>query len=121
MHFVQRGHACDLRAIAQNRGNGHVFQRRYWSSVVDGEGHVLRLVRYVEANPVRAGLVDIAEAWEWGSLFDRHTGDRDLLHPLPITLPAGWAAIVNEPLQSADLGEIRAPKKVGRPARLIRK
>lgn len=119
MHFVQRGHACDLRAIAQTRGNGHVFQRRYWSNVIEGEGHLLCVLRYVEANPVRARLVDRAEAWEWSSLYERQTGERDLLHPLPMTLPTGWVTIVNIPLQAQDLGEIRTPKKLGRPARPV--
>ncbi len=115
MHFVERNHACDLRAIARNRGNGHVFQRRYWRSEIKGEGHLLCVLRYVEANAVRAGLVGRAEEWEWGSLYERQTGERDLLQPLPLRLPADWTTIVNIPLQKADLVPIRTPAKMGRP------
>lgn len=115
MHFVERGHACDLRAIARTKGNGHVFQRRYWKSVIEGDGHLLCVLRYVEANAARAGLVDRAESWEWGSLHERQTGERDLLHCLPVRLPPDWPTVVNVPLQKVDLVDIRAPKKMGRP------
>jgi len=115
MHLVERGHACDLRAIARTKGNGHVFQRRYWKSAIEGDGHLLCVLRYVEANAARAGLVGRAESWEWGSLYERQTGERDLLHCLPLRLPTDWLTIVNVPLQRVDLMEIRAPKKIGRP------
>ena len=31
------------------------------------ERHLLAAVRYVELNPVRAGMTEIAEDWEWSS------------------------------------------------------
>lgn len=115
MHWVQRQHACDLRFLDRTRGHGHIFQRRYWSKNVGGDGHLLNVVRYVEANPARARLVDVAEHWEWSSLWDRVTGERDLLHPLPFWLPEGWVTIVNVPQQLVDLDNIRRPLKCGRP------
>lgn len=115
MHSVERGHACDLRSVARNRGHGHVFQRRYWSNEIKGDEHLLCVLRYVEANAVRAGLVDRAEAWEWGSLHERHTGERDLLQPVPIHLPTEWIAVVNTALQAKDLAGIRRPIRMGRP------
>jgi putative transposase len=115
MHYLQREHAYDLRACARTLGHGHIFQRRYWSSIITGDGHLLCVLRYVEANAARAGLVGNAQLWEWGSLWDRETGERDLLHPLPIRLPPGWSTIVNVPLQQVDLDPIRHPVKMGRP------
>ena len=118
MHWVQRQHACDLRCLSRSRGHGHIFQRRYWNKTVVGDGHLLNVVRYVEANPVRARLVDAAEQWEWSSLWDRVTGERDLLHPLPISLPDHWVTIVNVPQQKIDLDTIRRPVKRGRPCKV---
>lgn len=118
MLFVQREHACDLRACARTKGEGHVFQRRYWSKVIEGDGQLLTLLRYVEGNAVRARLVPRARDWEWGSLWDRTTGDRDLLHACPLWLPEGWATIVDCPLQDVDLQAIRRPLKIGRPRQL---
>lgn len=45
---------------------GHVFQGRYFSSVLD-EPYFWSAMRYVELNPVRAGLVSRAESYPWSS------------------------------------------------------
>lgn len=117
MHYIQREHACDLRACYRSKGHGHIFQRRYWNHVIEGDGHLLNVMRYVEANPVRAGLVTRPEDWEWGSLWDRMTGERDLLHASPIWLPDDWKTIVAVPQQRIDLEAIRKPTAMGRPPR----
>lgn len=46
---------------------GHVFQARYSSVLVDGDGHRLELYRYIALNPVRAGLAENPEDWPWSS------------------------------------------------------
>lgn len=46
---------------------GHVFQGRYKAIVVQKDGHLLELCRYVVLNPVRAGLVKTVRAWPWSS------------------------------------------------------
>jgi putative transposase len=117
MHFIEREHACDLRACYRSKGHGHIFQRRYWNDLVEGEGHLLRVMRYVEANPARAHLVGSPERWEWSSLWDRVTGERDLLHASPFWLPEDWPTIVAVPQQRIDLDAIRRPTKMGRPTK----
>ena len=119
MHFVERSHACDLRASARSIGGGHVFQRQFWSAVIEGDGYFLNALRYVEANDRRASLVKRAEDWPWGSLWERQTGGSDLLCPLPIHLPESWTTIVNVPQQSADLEASRTPRQRGRPSRNV--
>lgn len=115
MHFVQCAHACDLRACDGTRGHGHVFQRRYWNKPVEGWGYLLTVIKYVEANPIRAHLVSSPQQWEWSSLWDRVTGERDLLHPVPGGLPDDWPLIVSMPLEEIDVDRIRRPIKRGRP------
>src|SRR5688572_3956295 len=115
MHFVEREHACDLRRCWKSKGHGHVFQRRYWSKVVVGDGYLMTLMRYVEANPYRAGLIDTSDLWEWSSLWDRETGERDLLQPSGLWLPDDWRTIVTVPMQREDLERIRRNAKIGRP------
>ncbi len=47
-------------AVAFNRRyrrDGHLFQNRYKSTVVDDDAYLLSLVRYIHLNPLRAGLV----------------------------------------------------------------
>jgi REP element-mobilizing transposase RayT len=46
---------------------GHLFERRYWSAVLESEAHMLALIRYIAANPVRAGLCRRPRDWAWSS------------------------------------------------------
>jgi putative transposase len=54
---------------------GHLWQARYYSCPVDGPA-VWRVMAHIERNPVRAGLVDIAEDFQWSSAR-AHTTDRE--------------------------------------------
>lgn len=45
---------------------GHLFEGRYWSYPME-DAHLMYAVRYVERNPVTAGLVTEAAAWRWSS------------------------------------------------------
>jgi putative transposase len=47
---------------------GHLFQGRFKAILVEREGHLLELARYVVLNPVRAGMVSSPEAYRWSSL-----------------------------------------------------
>ena len=46
---------------------GHVFQGRFKDQIVQREGYLLALFRYVAMNPVRAQLCDQPEKWAWSS------------------------------------------------------
>ena len=45
---------------------GHLWQGRYFASVLD-ERHCWAAIRYVERNPVRAGMLACAEDYPWSS------------------------------------------------------
>jgi len=56
-------------ALALNRSqgrSGHVWQNRFFSCPLE-ESHLLRALRYVELNPVRARLASAAAGWPWSS------------------------------------------------------
>ena len=55
-----------------------MFQGRFKAILVDCDAYLLALCRYVERNPVAAGLVDDAAAWPWSS-YRAHIG----LQPTP--------------------------------------
>ena len=55
-----------LRVNRQRGWSGHVWQGRYFSSPLD-EAYFWAAMRYVERNPVRAGLVRRAEDYRWSS------------------------------------------------------
>jgi putative transposase len=46
---------------------GHVFQGRFKAQIVQREGYLLALSRYIARNPVRAGLVERPEQWMWSA------------------------------------------------------
>ena len=52
---------------ARGRWSGHLFQSRFASVVLD-DAHLIRAVRYVSLNPVRARLVKRPEEWKWLSV-----------------------------------------------------
>lgn len=54
---------------------GHVFQGRYKAIVVDTDAYLADVCRYVELNPVRAGLASNAAEWPWSSYL-AHVGRR---------------------------------------------
>jgi putative transposase len=109
MHWVTARHACQHRFTTGTAGCGHVYQGRFRSSLVARESYYWNVLRYVEANPVRANLVTRAEEWTWGSLFERqHSGGSvSLLAAPPIALPANWCDIVNREIDSVDLAQLR--------------
>lgn len=94
---------CSMHAIRHRRGtntigHGHLYQGRYHSRIIESERQYYQVMRYVEANALRAGLVDRAQAWRWSSLAERIDTDRGLLDAGPVALPSGWVALVNESL-----------------------
>lgn len=116
LHWVSGCFACYLRQTTGTRGTGHVFQHRFWSSVVNDPFHYLAVVRYVEANPLRAKLVEHAEDWEWGSLRERlHPPRRRFLGAPWVELPDDWVYWVNSLQSQAELQRIRRPRRPGRP------
>jgi len=46
---------------------GHVFQGRFKSILVDRDGYLLELTRYIVLNPVRGGMVACPGDWPWSS------------------------------------------------------
>jgi len=52
---------------------GHLFQGRFKAILVDRDAYLLEVCRYVDLNPVRAGMVRKAGAWAWSS-YQAHVG-----------------------------------------------
>lgn len=46
---------------------GHVFQDRYRSEVINIEGHIIRVMRYIHNNPVKARIVAKPSDYQWSS------------------------------------------------------
>ena len=99
---------------------GHLFQDRFKSYAM-GEAHLTVAVRYVENNPVKAGLAEAAEDWRWSSAR-AHLG----LASDPLTDASAlashvcdWSAYLRKGIESADGDEaVQAALRSGRPVGL---
>jgi len=47
--------------------SGHLFQGRYKAILVEADEYAKELSRYIHLNPVRAGMVNVPEEYEWSS------------------------------------------------------
>jgi len=100
------------------RGSGHVWQGRFKAFPIQQDAHLLTVIRYVERNPLRAGLVDRAEAWVWSSLrwWGKAPKDRPVfLDDGPVDRPRGWVEAVNRPMTDAELEGLRRSVNRGTP------
>ena len=71
----------------RHMGYGPLWQGRYKSILVQKDNYLFRLGRYIEQNPVRAGLVVHAADWSWSSAASYLSGKPDgivdpVRHPL---------------------------------------
>jgi putative transposase len=111
-------HAQRWHAHHATSGMGHVYQGRFKSFPVASDEHLRAVLRYVERNPLRAGLVSRAEAWRWGSLYRRSNTAIEpaieLTDP-PIALGSSWRTYVNRPQTEAELVAIRLCAVRGQP------
>jgi len=49
---------------------GHLFQDRFKSEVIENDAYLLSATRYIHRNPVKAGIVDSPNAYEWSSFTE---------------------------------------------------
>jgi putative transposase len=117
MHRLTVTHAARWEMVHDVVGYGHVYQGRFKDFPVESDRHYLTVCRYVERNPLRAGLVQRAEDWRWGSLWQR-------MHPVPdglpisrgpLSFPRSWLAMVNTTQMAKEEDTVRECIRRGRP------
>lgn len=96
------------------QSSGHVWQGRFKAFSIQQDEHLLTVLRYIERNPLRAGLVARAEDWLWSSLRERD-GKEAWLHPSPVHGPADWAGWVNVPMTETEVEALRHSVNRGTP------
>jgi putative transposase len=95
---------------------GHLYQGRYKSFPVQSDEHLLTVLRYVEANALRAGLSQRAGDWPWSSDAMRQTKPgAALLCPWPVDRPKNWSKLLQEKIPEKELEKVRISVKRGRP------
>jgi putative transposase len=117
MGWVQTTHVRRWREHRGSTGEGHLYQGRFKSFLVQDDEHLLTVLRYVEANPLRAKMVRQAENWAWSSLGGAPGSDgvRVQLSEWPVDRPARWVEQVNRALPQGSLEQLRVSIVRNRP------
>ena len=117
MHWILSAHVQRYHLHYGIRGTGHLYQDRYKAFPIQDARHMYTVMRYVEANPLRAGLLINAEHWKWSSLALRRQPDwKDILaNENKVALPEDWPAIVNQGVPTEELRMIRNCTRKGDP------
>jgi len=102
---------------------GTLWEGRYRASLIDSERYFLVCSRYIELNPVRAGIVREPAGYRWSSFRSNANGCPDPLvrrHPVYLALGRGWAkqreayrALFDTPLALPTLDAIRRATNSG--------
>lgn len=102
---------------ARHHRTGTLWEGRYRSTVVQADAYLLTCHRYIDMNPVRAGLVSLPVDYPWSSHRHYSLGQRDdLVTPHCLTQGmsgsgpgrrAAYAAMFEDPLSAEALERIR--------------
>ena len=114
---VAEAHRRYTRTINFREGwRGHPWQERFHSFVMD-EQYLLAAVRYVERNPLRAGLCTSVEAWPWSSARAHLQGqDDELVRVRPmLELIPNWRHFLAQPDADTLQERIHLHARTGRP------
>ena len=57
-----------LRVNRRHGFAGHVFEGRFFAELVDDDSYMVAVARYIDQNPVRAGICHRAETWPWSGV-----------------------------------------------------
>lgn len=118
LRWLTLTHTQRWHAARDTTGSGHVYQGRFKSFPVQTDRHLLAVCRYVEANALRASLVERAEDWRWSSLWRRRFGDEQakaILTDWPVDRPQSWLSVVNRSQVQRDVRTLHNCIQSGRP------
>ena len=106
-HFNRKSHRC-----------GPLWEGRFRSSPVDSERYLLTCYRYIELNPVRAGMVSSPAVYPWSSFHTNAMGaPSQFLNPHPeysrlgattSQREAAYLGMLTTGLSTSELARIRA-------------
>ena len=140
IHLLVRPRDCSISRVVQSllvshtqryhryhRSGGHVWQGRFKSPVIQDDDHLLTVLRYIEANPLRAGMVERAGDYPWSSFACHGQGWDDPLLDAVAAYEAlagyaavrqrRWSAYVHAELGEVELAALRRGSATGLPYR----
>ena len=114
MQWIQTTHV--RRYHEHYRSCGHVWQGRFKSFPIEQDEHLLSVLRYVERNPLRAGLISAVDGWLWSSLKIFGQSERPVwFSEGPISRGSAWLEHVAQPQTDMELAALRRCVQRGSP------
>ncbi len=101
----------------RKQASGHLWQGRFYSCILD-ERHLYAAVRYVENNPVRAGIVKKPQKYRWSSANSHVNRKRDSILSQDCYLEKeieNWLEYLREKEDEQIIRNIRKYSMTGRP------
>ncbi len=101
----------------RNGWSGHLWANRYFSTPLE-DAHLWNVIRYIELNPVRAGLVERAEDYPWSSARAHCGLSQDPLLSNEVIFASAisdWSDYLGQGLPESTLEIFRRNTLTGRP------
>jgi len=115
---ISEAHRRYTRRINFRKGwRGHLWQGRFSSFIME-ERYLSACTKYIELNPVRAGLVRRPEDWPWSSAGPHTEGKDDILvrtKPLLKIVKKPWKNFLNFDVSDTKIELLRKHERTGRP------
>jgi putative transposase len=111
MHWLLTTHV--RRSLRHYHRGRHVWQGRFRAFPIRDDDPLRVVLRSIERDPLRAGLVERAEHWPWSSPSRRDRAPA--LAPGPAPRGADRAAAVNAPMTESEAASIRESIRRDRP------
>ena len=116
MRWISLTHTQRYHVSHGTVGIGHLYQGRFKSFPVQDDSHYLTVLRYIEANPLRASLVADAGEWPWSSFAVRQGYECPFeLSDGPVELPLSWARLLRLEFTDKECEHIEKSIKRGVP------
>ena len=115
---IGEAHRRYTRYINFQKGwRGHLWQGRFASYPMD-ESHLQAAARYIQLNPVRAGLVEKPEDYRWSSARSHLQGEDDVLVKVaPLSsIVNNWHDFLKMDVTEKEKRAIQSHERTGRPA-----
>ena len=107
------------------RRTGSLWEGRYKSSLIEAESYLITCMRYIELNPVRAGMVQDPSLYRWSSYRHNglgHSDPRITPHPVFLAIHSDGAerqlayrALFRSELDEEAIADIRLALSQGQP------
>ena len=115
MGWISNTHVKRYRQHYNDSIGGHLYQGRFKSFPVQDDQHLLTVLRYVEANPLRAKLAERTGQWPWSGEALRGDAAASMFSEWPIPRPSDWTQWVESRWEEDELNSIRKSLNRGQP------